>query len=358
MAAFFNLIRPGYELVTVKLEWNVQVPFLQPDGNGQHSLTSPLFSSQETPNRKWQLQIDDSSGTQIKISLFQYNSWKSLINFVEPVLVRMSIIDIYGQKCLLQILPSERPTWNYHSYTTTTNTTFTFPPSVEFLLSKQEIWQSDCQQSDESLTFYCKILTHVKQETQSSADSSSDAISCLKKSSNQFGEFFDSVQFSDVTFNIRGREFPAHKNILAARSQYFSAMFQHPTKENLTNQIEIEDVEPDVFHELLRFIYTGRVQIDKLETMVVGLFIAADKYLLDELKLKCENHFIRHMSPENCVFLLLNGNLKNPSEVLKKAAKFFRRNPRQVMATDGWKNIKKENPAVWWEITEFLLIKN
>ena len=170
MAAFFNLIRPGYELVTVKLEWNVQVPFLQPDGNGQHSLTSPLFSSQETPNRKWQLQIDDSSGTQIKISLFQYNSWKSLINFVEPVLVRMSIIDIYGQKCLLQILPSERPTWNYHSYTTTTNTTFTFPPSVEFLLSKQEIWQSDCQQSDESLTFNCKIFTHVKKETAAPPD--------------------------------------------------------------------------------------------------------------------------------------------------------------------------------------------
>jgi speckle-type POZ protein len=133
-------------------------------------------------------------------------------------------------------------------------------------------------------------------------------------------------------------------------------MFQHPTKENLTNQIEIEDVEPDVFHELLRFIYTGRVQVDKLETMVVGLFIAADKYLLDELKLKCENYLLRNMSPENCVFLLLHGDLRNPTKPLKEAAKFFRLLPSQVMATDGWKKIEEENLRLLCQIQKFLLI--
>ena len=71
------------------------------------------------------------------------------------------------------------------------------------------------------------------------------------------------MQFSDVNLNIRGREFPAHKNILAARSEVFAAMFQHPTKEKLSNQIEIEDIEPEVFQELLRFIYTGRVSIQR-----------------------------------------------------------------------------------------------
>jgi hypothetical protein len=42
-------------------------------------------------------------------------------------------------------------------------------------------------------------------------------------------------------------------------SKYFAAMFQHPTKEQSTDQIKIEDIEPQVFQELLRFIYTGRV---------------------------------------------------------------------------------------------------
>jgi speckle-type POZ protein len=165
------------------------------------------------------------------------------------------------------------------------------------------------------------------------------------------------MQLSDVNFNVRGRDFPAHKSILSARSEVFAAMFQHPTKENLTNQIEIEDIEPDVFQELLRFIYTGRVQVDKLETMAAGLLIAADKYLMDQLKSTCENHLLRHMSPDNCVFLLLNGDLQNPSEPLKEAAKFFRLLPSQVMATEKWEKMEEENLRLLCEIQKFLLIK-
>ena len=160
-----------------------------------------------------------------------------------------------------------------------------------------------------------------------------------------------------MNFNIGGRDFPAHKNILSARSDVFAAMFQHPTKENLTNQIKIEDIEPDVFQELLRFIYTGRVQVDKLEVMAADLSIAADKYLLDQLKLTCQNHTPNHMTPENCVVLLVNGDLKNPTELLKEAAKFFWRLPSQVMATDGWRKIEEENLRLLCEIQKFLLIK-
>jgi speckle-type POZ protein len=162
------------------------------------------------------------------------------------------------------------------------------------------------------------------------------------------------MQFSDVNFNIGGREFPAHKNILAARSQYFAAMFKHPTKEQSTNQVKIEDIDPEVFDQLLRFIYTGRVPLDKLETMAAGLFIAADKYLLDELKMKCENYLLSQMSPDNCVILLLHGDLQNPAEYMKKAAKFFRRFPSQVMATDKWKKTKQENSTMLCDIHEFV----
>ena len=343
MAQAFNWTRPGYELVTVKLRWNVQVPFLPTaEGNGLHFFMSPLFYPQETPNRKWQLRVMDTNGTQITISAFQYDSSGVIVNFVEPaVLVKMSILDRNERKCLQQMLTSQQTSYD-----------------VKFLLSKEEIFQSKCQQSDGSYTFYCKILTHVKQKTESSADSSSDAISCRCALSSDLEELFKSMQFSDIIFKVRGREFPAHKSILATRSEVFAAMFQHPTKENLTNQIKIEDVEPDVFRELLRFIYTGRVQVDKLETMAVSLFKAADKYLLDQLKMACENYFLRHMSPENCVFRLLNGDLQNPTKPLKEAAKFFRLLPSQVMATESWAKMEEENPRLLGQIQKFLLIKN
>ena len=113
-----------------------------------------------------------------------------------------------------------------------------------------------------------------------------------------------------------------------------------------------------MFQELLRFIYTGRVPLEKLETMAAALFITADKYLLEELKLKCENYLLYHMSPENCVVLLSTGDLQNPTELLKEAAKFFRRLPSQVMATARWEKMEEENPRLLCRIQKFLLIKN
>jgi speckle-type POZ protein len=336
MAELFNLIRPGYELVTVELEWNVQVPYLQTtDGMGQH-LESILSSPQETPNSKWRLYVQD--GKKLRILTCHFNSTgRGWVNFVEPVLVKMSILNNRRKK-VFQQTGSSAPTTYY----------------VDFNLSKEEIIKSKCQQSDGSLTFYCKILTHVKQKTEPSADPSSLAIDCSSELITHLDGLFNNMQFSDVNFKIGGREFPAHKVILSARSQYFAAMFQHPMKEQSTNQVKIEDIEPEVFDQLLRFIYTGRVPLDKLQTMAAGLLIAADKYLMDELKMKCENYLLSHMSSDNCVILLLHGDLQNPNEHLKEAAKFFRRNPSQVMATDGWKKMKQENTAMLCDIYEFV----
>jgi speckle-type POZ protein len=158
------------------------------------------------------------------------------------------------------------------------------------------------------------------------------------------------MQFTDVIFKVRGREFPAHKSILFARSEGLAAMFQYPSKEQATNQIEIEDIEPEVFQELLYFIYTGRVSTATMESMATGLLIAADKYELDELKTECENHLLRHMSPDNCVALLLHGDSLHPTEALKEAAKFFQRFPSQVMVSDEWKKINQVTPLLTCEI--------
>ena len=89
-------------------------------------------------------------------------------------------------------------------------------------------------------------------------------------------------------------------------------------------------------------------------SLAAGLFIAADKYLLDRLKKECENYLLHHMSPDNCVILLLHGNLLNPADHLNEAAEFFLRFPLEVMATEGWKRMKKENPASLFDILEFV----
>jgi hypothetical protein len=108
----------------------------------------------------------------------------------------------------------------------------------------------------------------------------------------------------------------------------------------------IEDIQPGVFHQLLRLIYTGRLTSATMETMAARLFAAADKYLLDQLKSECESHLRHQMSAENCMeLLLLSSDQIQPADYLKQSAvNLFRRYPREVMATDGWKKTRQQNP--------------
>jgi speckle-type POZ protein len=148
---------------------------------------------------------------------------------------------------------------------------------------------------------------------------------------HQLEELFEKMPLSDVTFIIRGQKFAAHKNILAMRSPVFAAMFLHPTKEELTSEVEVENVDPDVFQEVLRYMYTGLTRSTAMEVMATGLLVAADKYLLDELKTCCETHLIRQMSAKNCLDLLTL-TTHHPAEHLKKfAIEYFRRYPSKFI---------------------------
>jgi speckle-type POZ protein len=148
----------------------------------------------------------------------------------------------------------------------------------------------------------------------------------------QLEELFEKMLLSDLTFNVRGRQFGAHKNILAIRSPVFAAMFLHPTKEMQTGEVEVEDIDPDVFQEVLCYLYTGLTRSTAMDVMAPELLVAADKYLLDQLKIRCETHLIRQMSSQNCLDLLALTITHHPAEHLKKyAIEYFRRYPGKFM---------------------------
>ncbi len=77
---------------------------------------------------------------------------------------------------------------------------------------------------------------------------------------------------------MNGREYYAHKAILAARSPVFAAMFEHEMEEKKQNRVEITDMDHEVLREMLRFIYTGKAT--NLEKMHDELLAAADKVCL------------------------------------------------------------------------------
>ncbi len=208
------------------------------------------------------------------------------------------------------------------------------------------------------LTIYCEIETtsNDKELTGSGTPFTNQPQSSL---SDQFAKdcenLFKNKKFCDVTLNVSGRNFKAHKDILSARSPVFAAMFDHPTKENLSDVVDIHDIEPEVFEEVLRYIYTNRVPSLRMEATAVELLAAADKYLLPKLKQECKHHLTNRMSAENCVkvFSLVENH---PASYLKKRAEgFIRRHPTKVMATESWKKAKQERSMWILTIQEMLL---
>jgi speckle-type POZ protein len=100
-------------------------------------------------------------------------------------------------------------------------------------------------------------------------------------------ELFDGMPFSNVLFDVRGKCFRAHKNILAAGSAVFAALFKNRKHGTLSSPIVIQDVDPDVFQTLLRFIYMRRLNKAMLHSMAARLSDAAKKYGLKALEKTC-----------------------------------------------------------------------
>lgn len=113
-----------------------------------------------------------------------------------------------------------------------------------------------------------------------SEDLNSLDVQAEKKEAEKIGaKLFDTKIFSDVTFDVNGVEFPAHKCILSTRYKYFESMFRSDWNEaDPKKPIEILGIAPDIFKIVLEFIYKGELSDWKVKwkTHAVDLIKAAD----------------------------------------------------------------------------------
>jgi speckle-type POZ protein len=189
---------------------------------------------------------------------------------------------------------------------------------------------------------HCKIVTWINRKT-TTGEFSRELPVVLPNNDeliNDLSGLFGNEKHSDVLFDIRGQQFKAHKNILSARSSVFSEMFQHEGLE-ASHQVNIQDIDPEVFLEVLRFIYTGHVPSTKMDALGLGLLAAGEKYLLKNLKDACEKHLVNSLSTENCVEFLLAAKSHSAAYLKKNALDFLRRFPHEVQATDAWKKAEQ-----------------
>ena len=210
---------------------------------------------------------------------------------------------------------------------------------------------------EDELHVKCEIMYAVEQTSLSG--SSSISLPLLSSSGSLIGHFknlIDTKTLTDLVIQVQEEKFDAHKIILSARSSVFLAMFQSDLTEKQTNTVKIEDIEPAVFKEVLRFIYTD--QVENMDELAEGLLAAAERYMLELLKEKCASHLATKITVENCAHLLLLADLHSAAVLKTFVLDFFRSRAAEVAQTASWQQLMQSaNPLLFRDISVALIPK-
>ncbi|XP_046452787.1 speckle-type POZ protein-like [Daphnia pulex] len=326
------------QLVKVDFEWTIH-HVLRYELNRQGVVISEPFSAKEIPYCQWMLQAhfasNQQSGVVVKLSSAT-PAGASLFRIPIPIRVKFAIVNKMREKVSQKELNLPRGT----ELPCTLNT---------FNLGDvSNNRQEDLLIDNAHLAIYCEIETWVSKAalTGRTENFRDQPLFNDDELIQHLGGLHQTMKFSDVTFTIRGCKFEAHKAILSARSPVFAAMFDHETAENLSHQVKINDVDPEVFQELLRFVYTGRIPVITMKTLTTGLLAAAGKYLLGSLMTACEKYLVNDLSADNCIELLILADGHCADYLKWNALNFLRSFPNEVMATDGWSTAKRDH-STW-----------
>uniref|UniRef100_A0AC35U413 BTB domain-containing protein n=1 Tax=Rhabditophanes sp. KR3021 TaxID=114890 RepID=A0AC35U413_9BILA len=180
-------------------------------------------------------------------------------------------------------------------------------------------------------------------------DDSAIPCTCASQLSDDFSKLIDG-NLTDFVVQIGKHEIGVHKAILAARSPVFNAMMAHSdARENISGIVKIEDIEHEVFMELLIFIYSGKFAENKKE-LAADLMIAADKYGLIELRNHCETSLVNSISDKNVCQLLILADLYNLDRLRKACLQLIILKPKDVTNSKGWHVVVKQHPELVTDI--------
>jgi len=168
---------------------------------------------------------------------------------------------------------------------------------------------------------------------------------------------FDHPQ-SDVVIIVGNEQFPCHKGLLSVRSSVFRGMFANDMREGREGVVHVEDVDPDIFRECLRYIYSGKCSPHILEDYTLEILTVADKYDLPRLKRECESLLLSRLSVTTAPSTLCQADMYHAVQLKYLVLDFIVSHFYEVIAMEDFKDWSIENPQLVAEIHEALSVKN
>ena len=142
--------------------------------------------------------------------------------------------------------------------------------------------------------------------------------------------------YSDVQFVVKGEKIPGHTRIIRTGSPVLDVMFQTDMSEASSRTVVINDVEPKMFRQLLRYLYIGEVPEVGGDDMTEALFIVADKYGVNSLRDWCGGVMSKKLNVENAMRFLVLAHLHSAKKLEEDCICFI-----------------VQNKSVFWKLPEF-----
>ena len=167
------------------------------------------------------------------------------------------------------------------------------------------------------------------------------------------GSFCQGDLFADVTITCGGKEFRAHKLILASQSPVFKKMFEIDMKERRSGVIEVPDITPAVMSDLLAYLYIGTAP--HVDTLARELLNVANKYELPRLLSICETTLVSKITANSVLEIFILAELHEAKTLKKACLGFIKCNFAIICELDSWKELKASatHQILVFEILEY-----
>ena len=202
-------------------------------------------------------------------------------------------------------------------------------------------WSCETSMSKEDMGDSVTFLIWIKSQKKISSGE--------EKALNQLSEMYEQQINCDVHFHFQDKnnQIGAHISILSMRSPVFSAMFQnYMMKEAKTRKVDIQDIQMNIFKELLNYIYSGRTSTPFTEATALDLFVAADKYDISDLKDECVFFLQLCIRIDNAIKLMVWAQLHSAQELIESTLEFTANHAKKICEMEDWENLTAKFPVL------------
>ena len=161
---------------------------------------------------------------------------------------------------------------------------------------------------------------------------------------NHLQTMFEDKSFSDMILIVDNQELKVNKCVLAAASPIFCSIFKKDQCGKSRSSLTIFDMSYDVINELIRFIYTKKIEF--LHDIAHELISAAHKYGINDLKELCEESLCKNINVDNALKLLHIADLNNARYLKEFTSNFIIKHRKHFIDNCEFKEMMETNPRL------------